>query len=74
VSETRELSRFVDGVVLVTKANATSGRVVSEALASLTRAGATVIGLVMNQVKPAHFSEYHYAYNGAQTASKPQNV
>jgi capsular exopolysaccharide synthesis family protein len=74
VSETRELSRFVDGVVLVTKANATPGRIVSEVLASLTRAGATVIGLVMNQVKPAHFSEYHYSYYGGQTASKPQNV
>jgi succinoglycan biosynthesis transport protein ExoP len=68
VSETRELSRFVDGVILVTKANATSGKIVSEALAALTGAGATVIGLVMNQVKPAHFSNYHYSYYGTKSA------
>jgi polysaccharide biosynthesis transport protein len=72
VSETRELSSLADGVIVVTRANATSGRVVSEALASLTRAHANVIGLVMNHVKLTQFSDYRYANYWAEPSAMPQ--
>jgi capsular exopolysaccharide synthesis family protein len=73
VSETQELASIVDGVILLAKAHVTAGRVVSDALTSLSRARANVIGLVMNQVNLAHASYYNYGYYGAKPAVKLQD-
>jgi capsular exopolysaccharide synthesis family protein len=57
-SETLELARVADGVLLVTKAAKTGTRLVSKTMSALLRARANVIGLVMNQVKPSHVDAY----------------
>jgi polysaccharide biosynthesis transport protein len=73
VSETQELASFVDSVILVTRANVTSGKVVSETLACLARARANVIGLVMNQVKLAHTSYDNYSYYSTKSMEELEN-
>jgi polysaccharide biosynthesis transport protein len=62
-SETQELAGIVDGVLLVTKAGTTSVRLVSEAMSTLFRARANVIGLVMNQVEPSGVAGYSWDYH-----------
>jgi Mrp family chromosome partitioning ATPase len=61
-SETQELAGIADGVLFLTKANATSGKLVSEALSTIMRTGTNLIGLVMNQVKPSAAAGYPHHY------------
>jgi polysaccharide biosynthesis transport protein len=72
-SETQELARIADGVLFVTKASATSGKLVSEALSIVVRTGAHLIGLVMNQVKPSATAGYPHHYFHA-TSCDDKNV
>jgi succinoglycan biosynthesis transport protein ExoP len=62
-SETQELAGIADGVLLLTKASATNGKLVSEALSTILRTGANLIGLVMNQVKPSAAAGYPHHYD-----------
>jgi succinoglycan biosynthesis transport protein ExoP len=50
-SEAQELARVADGVLLLTKAAETDAKQVSDAMSALSRAGANLVGLVLNQVK-----------------------
>ena len=58
--ESQELAAFAESVMLVTKASATSGKQVSQALSVLRRVRANVVGLVMNQVKYPNAAYYYY--------------
>jgi polysaccharide biosynthesis transport protein len=60
-AEAQEIASLSDGVLMLTNANTTSGRVVSAALAALMRSRSNVLGLIMNQVR-AGSSTYGYAY------------
>jgi len=62
-SETQELARIADGVLVLTQAGATTGKLVSEALSTIARTGANLIGLVMNQVKPSATVGYPHHYS-----------
>ena len=65
-SEAQELAATADGVLLVTRANGTDGKLVSEAMAVLSRTRANVIGVVMNQVRPSGLGyPYYYPYSAA---------
>lgn len=57
-SETQELAAIADGVLFLTKVGATPRKMVSEALSTILRTGANLIGLVINQVKPSVASGY----------------
>ncbi len=57
-SETQELAAFADGVLFLTKAGATHRKMVSEALSTILRTGANLIGVVINQVKPSPANNY----------------
>jgi succinoglycan biosynthesis transport protein ExoP len=50
-SESLQMAGAVDGVLLLTKAGATTEQDVSEVLSNLSRARANVLGLVMNQIQ-----------------------
>jgi len=59
-AEAQEIAAMVDGVLVLTKARGTSGKLVSSALFSLQRARARVIGIVLNHVHDSDFSGYKY--------------
>jgi polysaccharide biosynthesis transport protein len=69
-SETQELAGLADGVLFLTKASATNGKLVSDALSTVLRTGANLIGVVMNQVKPsaaAGYPHHYYATGNAKS-------
>ncbi len=70
VAESQEMAGMVDGVVVLTKAGSTTGRAVAETLASLMRARANVLGVVMNQVKPCSSAYYDQYYSTSAKAKK----
>jgi Mrp family chromosome partitioning ATPase len=59
-AEAQEIAAMADGVLVLTKARGTSGKLVSSALFSLLRVRANVMGLVMNQVHDSDFNGYKY--------------
>lgn len=62
LSETTNLQRVTDAVVLVVKAEKTHGRDVSEAVEQLLKAGAPMAGFVLNNVDMSKVSNYYYYY------------
>jgi succinoglycan biosynthesis transport protein ExoP len=80
-AESHLLASMADSVIVVTKAETTSGKTVSKALDALMRDRANIMGLVMTQAKPASlkaYGEYRYGYgygqrrnHGAQTRPQP---
>jgi capsular exopolysaccharide synthesis family protein len=60
IAESRELAATVDGTIVVAKAESTSWKALSEAISSLVRSRANVMGVVMNQVKS---SSVDYGHN-----------
>lgn len=62
LAETQELATFVDTVVLITKAGSTTGKAVSETLATLLRVRANILGIVMNHVSSSAGQGYGYYY------------
>jgi len=67
VSESQELARAVNSVLLVTKASATTSKTVSQTLELLARTRVNVMGVVMNQVKPSNSKSYGYDYYSIPT-------
>ncbi|HTA43044.1 MAG TPA: polysaccharide biosynthesis tyrosine autokinase [Bryobacteraceae bacterium] len=64
-AESHLLASMADSVIVVTKAETTSGKTVSKALDALTRDRANIMGLVMTQVKSAclkAYGDYGYGY------------
>ena len=71
-SETHQLARMADSVVVVAKAGKTRGKAVARAFATLFRAGANVMGLVMAQVKPSSLNYgYGYGYGKYHSPADP---
>jgi polysaccharide biosynthesis transport protein len=65
-AESHLLASMADSVIVVTKAETTSGKTVSKALDALIRDRANIMGLVMTQVKSASlkaYGDYGYGYN-----------
>lgn len=62
LSETTNLQRVADAVVLVVKAEKTHGRDVTEAIEQLMRAGAPMAGFVLNNIDMSKVSNYYYYY------------
>ncbi len=62
LSETQELAAMVDGVLVIAKAGATSAKELAGTLAALSRSGANVLGVVMNQVKFSGLETYSHSY------------
>ena len=63
------LSNIVDRVIVVAKATATSMRDLRKAKAALERAGAQILGVVLNQANPRDVPYYHARYRKYYTAS-----
>lgn len=67
-SDTLLLARLVDAVLFVIKADATSRRVVKNAVKQLRQVQAPLVGTVVNQLdtrrNPYYQSSYYYAYGG----------
>ena len=64
-SATASLARSVDGVLLVVKANELNASVIQQAKEHLTRSGANILGVVLNQVdlfKDEALPYYHSVY------------
>ncbi|MGA8027358.1 MAG: polysaccharide biosynthesis tyrosine autokinase [Bryobacteraceae bacterium] len=62
LSETEELATMVDGVLVIAKADVTSAKELAETLAVLSRSGANVLGVVMNQVKFSRLKGFGHYY------------
>ncbi|TDM03843.1 CpsD/CapB family tyrosine-protein kinase [Macrococcus carouselicus] len=63
VTDTSILSRFVDGVVLVTNVQANNRDELKKAKESLTNSKANIIGIVLNNKKINTNESYYYYYN-----------
>ncbi len=61
-SETQELATMVDGTLLITKADSTSARALSETVEALRRGHANILGIVMNQVRVSSLKGFGYYY------------
>jgi capsular exopolysaccharide synthesis family protein len=61
VSDSLEVSRFIDGVVLVARQNYTSHNFINQALKKLEFANIKVFGFILNDV-PKKKSKYYYRY------------
>ena len=61
-ADTLILASQVDGVLLVARAGETSRDLVGSALRKVRRVRGEVLGLVLNQVKKAHYDSYNYYY------------
>ena len=62
LSESQEIATMVDGVLVVAKADSTSAKSLGDTLVSLSRSGANVLGVVMNQVKLSSLKGFGYYY------------
>jgi len=71
VAESQEIAGAVDSVLLVTKAEATTGKMVSQTLELLSRTRANLLGVVMNQVKTRRSEQYgYYGYSDDEIATR----
>lgn len=74
-AESHLLASMTDSVLVVTKAETTSGKAVSKALDALLRDRANIMGLVMTQVKAASFKaygDYAYGYHYGYGKKRPE--
>ena len=60
LSETQQLATMVDGVLLIAKADGTSAKALGETISALNRCRATVLGVVMNQVRFSRLKGFGY--------------
>jgi Mrp family chromosome partitioning ATPase len=67
VTDSAILSSFMDGTILVIDAGRTRRRAVRMAREALARAGAHVIGAVLNRLTDQEGAEYAYYYGGDGT-------
>ena len=63
MADSRILASYVDGVVLIVRSRATPKLLAKQACANVRGAGATIIGVVLNQLEIGD-SEYSYSYYG----------
>jgi Mrp family chromosome partitioning ATPase len=76
-AESHLLASMADSVIVVTKAETTSGKTVSKALDALMRCRANILGLVMTQAKPASlkaYGEYRYGYSYGRSKNHRQQT
>lgn len=72
-AEPLEMATSVDGVIVVTRAGATSRKQVASVLEMLGRLRANVLGVVLNQVNKSMSESYsYYGYYGKYYANKDQ--
>ena len=75
LGETSGLQRVTDGVILVVRAHKTRSKDVSDAADMLHRAGATILGLVLNAVDLSkmanHYNYYYYSPEYYQSMDTP---
>jgi capsular exopolysaccharide synthesis family protein len=75
-AESHLLASMADSVIVVTKAETTSGKTVSKALDALMHDRANIMGLVMTQAKSASlkaYGDYRYGYSyGKRKNHRPQ--
>ncbi|GAA5228758.1 polysaccharide biosynthesis tyrosine autokinase [Paeniglutamicibacter antarcticus] len=64
VTDAAVLSNFVDGVLVVVKADSTSTEEVAKSLSNLHKVGARVLGFVLNQVPTKGAAAANYGYYG----------
>jgi len=69
-SETQELAASVDGVLVLAKANSTRAKQLSQAVSTLGKSGANLVGVVLNQVTlasatPCSYSRHSHAAGAA---------
>ncbi len=70
-AEPLEMATSVDGVIVVTRAGATSRKQVASVIQMLTRLRANVLGVVLNQVNKSMSESYsYYGYYGKYYAAK----
>jgi len=73
-AESHLLASMTDSVIVVTKADTTSGKAVSKALDALMRDRANIMGIVMTQVKGSSLKAYgDYAYGYTYGYGKNRN-
>jgi Mrp family chromosome partitioning ATPase len=65
-AETSQLASLVDAVIVVAKAESTTGKAIAETIASLLRVRARIFGVVMNNVKSSS-NGYGYYYSSEET-------
>src|ERR1035437_4150944 len=63
MADSRILASYVDGVVLIVTSRATPKALAKQACANVRGAGATIIGVVLNQLEIGD-SQYSYSYYG----------
>ncbi len=75
VADTLNLASAVDGVLLVIRAGKTRAKVAREAVESLRKVGARIIGVVLNDV-PGHRNNYYSQYkrNGNMKTSEKRGL
>lgn len=76
-AESHLLASMADSVIMVTKAETTSGKTVSKALDALIRDRANIMGLVMTQVKAASlkaYGNYGYGYGYGKYRNTPDRT
>ena len=69
VADTLHIAAHADGTVLVVRSGRTSRKLVSDAVDKLKRAGASILGLVLNRVEMKqkggyYYKRYYYGYYG----------
>jgi len=64
-AESLQMSMIVDGVVVVVKSGQTNRTAALNAVLSLKRANATILGVALNQVHQNTPEQYYYAYRSA---------
>jgi Mrp family chromosome partitioning ATPase len=62
VADALSISRLADGVILVARSGRTDLAPLQQALATLSQVGASVVGLVLNDVKPRDTMNDDYTY------------
>jgi capsular exopolysaccharide synthesis family protein len=73
-AEPLQMATLVDGVVVVTRAGATSRKAVGSVLTTLRRLRANVLGLVLNEVRKEMSDSYHYYSYYSKYYSQPRNA
>lgn len=74
VADTAHLAALVDGVLLVVRVNQTRKRTAQDAVKSLRKVGAHLVGLVLNNMPRSSGGYYTYEHNGEPKQSSSQRL
>lgn len=64
------ITKYLDGVLIVVKADAVSSKNVKTMLEQLSRVNAKVLGVVLNNIRRSYYKRYNSHYNDHGTARK----